>query len=311
MHICVLSGGPSGARFVRGLVDHLASDPELADGSVTAIVNTGDDITLWGLRMCPDLDAHLDALAHEPAPEGTDAVRRELLGLGAGADWFPVTDRGVATSLARTTWLTRGESLSAVTERLARQRQVPESVRVLPVSDVPMETHAILDGQVEQEAVHVREWRATSTQAPTRFVVAGLDRATPAPGVLDAVRSADVVLLAPEDPVLSLGIVLGVPGLRDAVRGTAAPVVGVSPGGLPSLTASLASLGAATDGAGASTVYQGLLDGWLADPSDPRPQRLPARATRTAQEPILLEPAGAADRSAAEALELARTLLRD
>ncbi len=306
MNICVLSGGPVGAAFVRGLVEHVAGSADLADSIVTVIVNTGDDISLWGLRLCPDLDRHVAALS--PAPSGAasgDVVRRELDDLGAEPDWYPITDAEVGASLARTSWLARGDGLAEVTERLARRRGVPEWVRVLPMSDVPVETHAVLEDEEGQHAVHVQEWRRGPEQAPSRFVVAGLDRATPAPGVLEALRGADVVLLAPSDPVLSLGIVLGVPGVRDAVRGTTAPVVGTSPGGLPSLTASLAALGEATDGAGARNVYEGLLDGWLADPQDPAPTRS-TPPTTTAEEPITLASPEAAARTAGRALELGR-----
>ena len=307
MNICVLSGGPDGAAFVRGLIDHVAGSADLAGSTVSVIVNTGDDISLWGLRLCPDLDRHVAALS--PAPTGAtsgDVVRREMDDLGAEPDWYPITDAEVATSLARTSWLARGDGLAEVTERLARRRGVPEWVRVMPMSEVPVETHAVLEDDEGQHAVHVQEWRRGPAQAPSRFVVAGLDRATPAPGVLEALRGADVVLLAPGDPVLSLGIVLGVPGVRDAVRGTAAPVIGTSPGGLPLLTASLAALGEATDGTGARNVYEGLLDGWLADPQDPAPARS-TPPTTTAEEPITLASPEAAARTAGRALDLGRT----
>src|SRR5699024_614437 len=150
-------------------------------------------------------------------------------------------------------------------------------VRVLPMSDVPVETHAVLDGPDDQQAVHVQQWRHDlGRPAATRFVVAGMDRATPAPGVLDGVRDTDVVLLAPGGPVLGLGIVLGVPGVRDALRGTSAPVVGVSPvaGSSPvpgALTAALATVGVEPTATGVAGLYRDILDGWLVDPADDAP----------------------------------------
>lgn len=274
MRITVISGGEPGARFTRGLLDHLDASPGLAGSEVTVIANTGDDISLWGLRLCPDLDQHVDALGATKGDQDTSVVGAELADLGLEPRWLPVTDRALATHVARTAWLSRGESLSEVTARLAARHGRGEQVRVLPMSDVPVETHAVLDGPEDQRAVHVQQWRHELDAPPaTRFVVAGMDRATPAPGVLDAIRGADLVLLAPSDPVLSLGIVLGVPGVRDAVRGTSAPVVGVSPVAAATpvpegLAGSLATVPVEPTTNGVAGLYRDLLDGWLVDPSD-------------------------------------------
>ncbi len=274
MRITVISGGEAGARFTRGLLDHLDASPDLAGSEVTVVTNTGDDISLWGLRLCPDLDRHVAALGATKGDEDSSVVADELADLGLEPRWLPVTDRALATHVARTAWLSRGETLSEVTAHLAERHGRGEGVRVLPMSDVPVETHAVLDGPEDQRAVHVQQWRhELGSPAATRFVVAGMDRATPAPGVLDAIRGADVVLLAPSDPVLGLGIVLGVPGVRDAVRGTSAPVVGISPvtsaAPVPEgLTTSLATVEVEPTASGVAGLYRDLLDGWLVDPSD-------------------------------------------
>lgn len=266
MRITVISGGPAGAQFVRGLVDHLQESPDPAE--VTVIANTGDDISLWGLRVCPDVDVLLAALGDDDDSD-TDRVARELSALDVHPQWYPVTDREVGTHLARTAWLGMGATSSEVTARLAERRGLPaRGVRILPMSDVPVETHAVLDGPEQQQAIHVQQWRHELGSPPAaRFIVAGMDRAAAAPGVLDALREADVVLLTPSDPVLSTGIVLGVPGVRDALRGTSAPVVGVSPD-LDDLGPSLTAVGAEPTSAAVAGLYRDVLNGWLAGTSD-------------------------------------------
>ncbi|WP_277452348.1 2-phospho-L-lactate transferase CofD family protein [Janibacter sp. DB-40] len=273
MRITVISGGEPGARFTRGLLDHLEHHPDLGGAEVTVIANTGDDISLWGLRLCPDLDLLVEALGTAGGAGSSHVVGDELAALGLEPQWYPVSDREMGVHVARTAWLGRGDSLSQVTAHLARTRGVPDTVRILPMSDVPVETHVVLDGPEDQRAVHVQQWRRElASPGAARFVVAGLDRAHPGTEVLDAVRSADVVLLPPSDPVLALGIVLGVPGVRDALRGTSAPVVGVSPvvDDVPApqpLAASLATVGVVTSG-GVAGLFKDLLDGWVVDPAD-------------------------------------------
>ncbi|MFX4286089.1 2-phospho-L-lactate transferase CofD family protein [Janibacter sp. G349] len=269
MRITVISGGPAGAPFVRGLADHLAASPGADE--VTVVANTGDDISLGGLRLSPDVDGLLAALSDAPvAAPDTSVVTDELGALGVLPAWFPVADREIATHLARTAWLGRGATPSEVTARLAERNGLPaKGVRLLPMSDVPVETHVVLDDEEGQSAVHVQQWRhELGRPAATRFVVAGMDRAAAAPGVLDAVREADLVVLAPGDPVLSIGIVLGVPGVRDALRGTSAKIVGVTPD-LTDLGPSLAAVGLDPTPAAVSGLYRDLRATWL--PADASP----------------------------------------
>lgn len=274
MRITVLSGGPSGPPFVRALLDHLDRSPEHSRSEVTVICSTGDDISLWGLRVCPDLDRLVATLGEAAPEEDSQIALEELRRLGTEPQWFPVTDRELGTHVARTAWLGQGVTLSEVTARMARRHALPERVRVLPMSDVPVETHAVLDGRESQQAVHIQQWRHDLGRPPvTGFAVAGMNRATPAPGVLDAVRGADLVLLPPADPVLALGIVLGVPGLRDAVRGTSAPVVGVSPvvgraGPDAEISVALGTVETDPTAGDVAGLYADLLDGWVVDPAD-------------------------------------------
>ncbi|CAN5807244.1 2-phospho-L-lactate transferase [soil metagenome] len=286
MHITALAGGVGGARFLRGLVSHLRQSPVLEDSEVTVIGNTGDDITLFGLRVCPDLDTILYTLGgavHERQGWGradeTGVVAGELTALGAGPQWFGLGDRDFATHIARSQWLGHGMSLSEVTARLATRWGLPEQgVRLLPATDTPIETHVVIedpDRPDQERAVHFQQWwvQLRAAVPARRFTVAGLDRAVPAPGVLEAIRSADVVLLPPSNPVVSIGIVLGVPGIRDALRGSRAPVVGVSPiiGGAPvrgHADACLRPLGVEVSPVGVAGLYRDFLDGWLVDGAD-------------------------------------------
>ena len=243
------------------------------------VANTGDDITLHGLRVCPDIDTILYTLGgavHEEQGWGRrderSTVAEELAAYGAGPSWFTLGDRDIATHLVRTRMLGAGWTLSQVTAALAERWQ--PGVTLLPMSDQPVETHVLVDDP-ERRAVHLQEWwvRMHADVPAHGFPLLGLDRAVAAPGVLDALRAADVVLLPPSNPVVSLGPVLAVPGVRDAVRGTRAPVVGVSPlvGGAPvrgMAAQCLAALDVPCTSAGVAGLLADLLDGWLVDDAD-------------------------------------------
>jgi len=273
--ITALAGGVGGARFLRGLRQ------AAADAEVTVIGNTGDDITLHGLRVCPDLDTVMYTLGggiHDEQGWGradeTFAVRDELSAYGEGPAWFGLGDRDIATHLLRTRLLHAGRSLSEVTQELC-QRWRP-GVRLLPMSDNVVETHV----ETDKGTVHFQEWWIRlHAQTPARaFVYVGAEAAVPAPGVLDAIADADVVVLPPSNPVVSIGAILAVPGIRAAVRATRAPVVGVSPiiGGAPvrgMADACLSAIGVDTSAYAVARHYgqrsgAGLLDAWLVDETD-------------------------------------------
>jgi LPPG:FO 2-phospho-L-lactate transferase len=283
MHITALAGGVGGARFLRGLLAHIDRTPELQGSQVTVIGNTGDDITLFGLRICPDLDTVLYTLGggvNETQGWGredeTHHVQGELAAYGVNPQWFGLGDRDVGTHVARSLWLGQGLSLSEVTARLADRWGLPaRGVVLLPMTDTPVETHVVLDDGGGERAVHFQEWwvRMRAAVPARRFVVAGMDQAAPAPGVLDAIRTADLVVLPPSNPVVSIGIILGVPGIRDALRGSRAPVVGVSPliSGRPvrgHADACLEAIGVESTTAAVAGLYEDFLDGWLVSDED-------------------------------------------
>jgi LPPG:FO 2-phospho-L-lactate transferase len=199
--------------------------------------------------------------------------------------------------------------LSGVVERLSRRWGFGAlGVTLLPMTDTPVETHVVVEQDGEQRAIHFQEWwvRHRAELPAERFVVAGLDRATPAPGVLDAIRGADVVILPPSNPVVSIGIILGVPGVRDALRGSRAPVVGVSPlvGGRPvrgHADACLRTIGVAETSEAVAGLYADFLDGWLVDEDDPMTSRA---GLEVVHRPLLMSSVEAAAEMAGAALDL-------
>jgi LPPG:FO 2-phospho-L-lactate transferase len=271
VRLTVLAGGIGAARFLAGL---RAAAP---DADVTVIGNTADDVTLHGLRVCPDLDTVMYTLGGGVHPEQgwgradeTFAVSGELAAYGSGPDWFTLGDRDLATHVVRTHLLNRGTPLSEVTEVLCRRWR--PGVRLLPMTDDRVETHVVLP---EGRAVHFQEWWVRMRAVPDadRFDVVGLASSRPAPGVLEALASADVIVLAPSNPVVSLGPVLGVPGLRDAVRAAAATVVGVSPviGGAAvrgMAESCLRTIGVDASASAVAGLYADILDAWVVDPVD-------------------------------------------
>jgi LPPG:FO 2-phospho-L-lactate transferase len=276
MRIVALAGGIGGARFLRGLKEAVAPGDE-----ITVIGNTGDDIHLFGLKVCPDLDTVMYTLGggiHEEQGWGradeTWSVKEEMKAYGVGPEWFGLGDRDFATHIVRTQMISAGYPLSAVTEALC-DRWRP-GVRLIPMSDDRVETHVrITDGQGTR-AVHFQEyWVRLHAEVDAEAIIpVGADTAKPAPGVLEAIAAADVILLPPSNPVVSIGTVLAVPGIRQAVASAAAPVVGLSPivGGAPVRGMAdkvLAAVGVDTTAEAVARHYGAdLLDGWLVDTSD-------------------------------------------
>jgi LPPG:FO 2-phospho-L-lactate transferase len=288
VRITVLAGGVGGARFLLGV---RAAYP---DDDITAIVNTGDDVTLHGLRICPDLDSVMYTLGgvHDEergwGREGESwRIRDELLGYGAEPSWFLLGDLDIATHLVRTRMLDAGYALSDVTAALC-ERWKP-GVRLLPMTNDRCETHVVVDATpdlgddepaTQRRAIHFQEWwvRHRAALPALAFVQVGVDDATPAPGVTESIAAADVVLVAPSNPVVSIGTILGLPDIREALIDGPAPVVGVSPiiGGAPvrgMADACLPVIGVPVSAEGVGRHYGarsegGLLDGWLVADGD-------------------------------------------
>jgi LPPG:FO 2-phospho-L-lactate transferase len=284
MRITALAGGIGGARFLRGLRDGLAEHEP--GGAITVIGNTGDDIDLFGLRICPDLDSVMYTLGGGidegrgwgRGDEGWRA-KEELAAYRFGPDWFGLGDRDLATHLIRTQLRTAGFGLHEITEALCRRWE--PGVRLLPMSNDRVETHVLIDDEeTGTRAIHFQEWWVRHRAAiPARgFTQVGAPEARPAPGVLEALRDADIILLPPSNPVVSIGAIFTVPGIRDALTASPAPVVGVSPiiGGAPvrgMADACLEAIGVATDAGAVARHYGarlagGILDGWLVADED-------------------------------------------
>ncbi len=296
VRIAVLAGGVGGARFLRGLREAAARRWPGGEGgaaAITAIVNTGDDAWLAGLRITPDLDSILYTLAgvnDEQRGWGrvgeTERVSAELAEYGIGWPWFTLGDLDLGTHIARTAMLRDGLPLSAASARI--HSRWPLGVTLLPMSDDEVETHVeVVDPESPGpdqriRTMHFQEWwtRYRATLPARRFLQQGIETATAAPGVIEAIRSADVILLAPSNPVVSIGTILNVPGIRAAVSDSPGRVIGVSPiidGAVVRgmADACLSAIGVETSASAVAMHYGarsagGLLDGWLVDSADAR-----------------------------------------
>ena len=323
MRITVPAGGVGAARFLRGL------KAEVPGAEITVIGNTGDDITLFGLHVSPDLDTVMYTLGGGIDEEqgwgragDSRTVLSELAAYGAGPGWFGLGDLDIATHLHRTSMLAAGLPLSAVTTVLCQRWQ--PGVRLLPMSDDRVETHVVLasdeDGAERGgggggNTVHFQEWwvRLGAQVPATGFVFAGAAQASPAPGVLEAIAEADVILMPPSNPVVSIGTILAVPGIAEAMR--AKTVVGVSPiiGGAPvrgMADKCLAALGVDASAAGVAAHYgPELLDGWLVDEQDKATADAPELAGITVRAaPLYMSSPAATAAIARAALDLALEL---
>jgi LPPG:FO 2-phospho-L-lactate transferase len=223
--ITVLSGGTGGAKLVWGLSQTLSQQ------QITCVVNTGDDMRWWGLHISPDLDSITYALAgllsweRGWGFEGDTFECLERMRVLGAESWFQLGDRDLATHLRRTQLLASGMPLSQVTAAIANALGV--QARILPMSDDEIETRVLTPhGELNFQEYFVRErWQC----AVLEVSFAGISQAKPAPGVLEAIRDSELVVVAPSNPVTSIGPILALTGIRDALRATSAPVVAVSP----------------------------------------------------------------------------------
>jgi LPPG:FO 2-phospho-L-lactate transferase len=294
--ITVLSGGVGGATFLLGLRHGIRAGllPGVAaDAEITVVANTADDIWLHGLKICPDLDTVMYTLGDGIDPvrgwgrrDETWSAKEELAAYGVEPTWFGLGDRDLATHLVRTQMLDAGYPLSEVTTALCRRwfcAAQGGGVRLLPMSDDRVETHVAIadpDSPSGRRVVHFQEyWVRLHAEVPVEALVfVGLDEATAGPGVIDAITDADLVVVPPSNPVVSVGTILGVPRVREALVATRAPVVGLSPiiGGTHVRGMAhqmLTAIGVEVSAAGVGLHYGarssgGILDGWLVDTVD-------------------------------------------
>jgi LPPG:FO 2-phospho-L-lactate transferase len=267
--IVVLSGGTGGAKFVDGL--HQIVPPE----ELTIIVNTGDDLEWWGLYVSPDIDSITYVLAGMLSKERGWGVKGDTfyclqaMGQLGQPNWFHVGDHDLAIHLLRTQLLAQKKSLTEATAEIASKLGV--QARILPMTDTRVETRVLTPvGELSFEEYFVQRWYQDPVHS-VRF--AGADEATPAPGVLEAIKSAGLVLLAPSNPITSIGPILAVPGIREALRTTAAPVAAISPivGGAPVSGPAgtlMAAQGLAVSIGGVADAYHDFLDILIADERD-------------------------------------------
>lgn len=324
MRVTILCGGVGGARFTRSF-SHWAERTGW-EGELTALVNVGDDFTHLGLRVSPDIDSvtyHLAGLGDDARGWGrggdTDTAITEITRVLPQEGWFQLGDLDIAHNLMRTHLLGQGHSLSRVTAELAGRYGV--DCRILPVTDDPSPTRVRLseplpgvDG-TEPLELGFQEWwvREQATPVPDRFVFPLAGAASPAPGVLQALDEADLVVIAPSNPAVSIAPILAIPGVREALTGVAAPVIGLSPiiGGKPVrgwADRCLRVLGVPCTAAGVAEHYGaraagGLLDGWLIDDVDAEDCRELEPAT--ASSPLIFQGTPEDDHIITAALELA------
>ena len=269
MRIVVLCGGVGAARFLDGVV-RAVDDPS----AVTAICNVSDDLHWHGLHVSPDIDTVIYTLAGLEGEFGwgldgdTHTALGELSTLG-GDEWFTIGDRDLASHLVRNELLRRGDTLSEATAVLATARGL--TCRLLPVTNDPHPTIvATEEGELAFQEYFVRR---RSADTVTGFHFPGAETARPAPGVLEAIREADLILLAPSNPFVSIEPLLSVPGVRTAIATSSAPRVAVSPivGGAAvkgPAADMLASLGHEVSALGVARLYLGLVDTLVVDETD-------------------------------------------
>ena len=324
--IVVLAGGVGGSKFALGLREHLSrADPE---SSLTLVANTGDDLWLSGIRLQPDIDSLLYALAGvNDAERGwgrageSERVAQELHSWGAGWPWFTLGDLDLGTHIARTGWLREGIPVGEIVERLCARW--PLGARILPMTEAEVDTIVTVREGVHVRTMHFQEWWTLhrAKLEPVRFDNPGIERSLPAPGVTEAILNADLVVIAPSNPVVSVGPILAVPGIREALGATSAPVVGVSPiiGGRAvrgMAEVCLTAVGAESTALGVASYYGarsngGILDGWLVGEEDRGSVTdIDAAGIRGSAAPLWMNDVRTSARLAADVLALADSLTR-
>jgi len=320
--VVVLAGGVGGSKFTLGVRSALR-ERGIDDTArvLTVVVNTGDDLWLSGVRLQPDVDSVTYALAGVNDTQrgwgragDTERVNHELREWGGGWPWFTLGDLDLGTHLARTGWLREGLTPTQVIERMSRRW--PLGARLLPMTDAEVDTIVTVRDGDGIRSLHFQEWwtRHRATLEPVGFENPGIERAEPAPGVVDAITDADIVLLAPSNPVVSIGPILSVPGVRDALRATSAPVVGVSPiiGGRVvrgMADVCLTAIGVETSAAAVAAHFGaraegGLLDAWLIAEEDAHlAADVERRGIRPVVRPLWMTDAAASTALAATALD--------
>lgn len=269
MKVCALAGGVGGAKLAAGLQD------ALAPGDLSVIVNTADDFDLWGLHICPDLDTVMYTLADIANPQTGWGVRDESFAALSMLDrygedtWFKLGDRDIATHILRTSKLRAGERLTEITAHLSSALGVQS--RILPMCDEPVSTVVYTpDGPLEFQEYFVRRGQRDEVLG---VKLRGIEDARPTKAVSNAIAKADAIVFCPSNPIVSISPILAVPGMREALAGSSAPKVAVSPivGGRAlkgPADRMLKSLGHEVSATGVAGIYRGVVDGMVIDRAD-------------------------------------------
>ena len=269
MRVALLAGGVGGAKLAHGL------QAVLEPGELTVIVNTGDDLDLFGLRVSPDLDTVLYTLAGLANPDtgwgvaGDTWTALDMLGRYGEPTWFRIGDADLATHVRRTALLRAGATQTAAATNMAAALGV--RTRILPMSDDTVETRLETDaGVLDFQEYFVHRGQRDEVRG---VLLRGIESARPTAEVLNALNAADLVVIAPSNPIVSIGLILALPGVRDLVAASSAPRVAVSPivagralrGPADRM---LASLGHEVTALGVARLYAGLVDVFVLDEAD-------------------------------------------
>jgi LPPG:FO 2-phospho-L-lactate transferase len=307
--VVALAGGIGGARFLKGL--RLINNLE-----ISVIINNGDDIDMHGLRICPDLDSVIYNLAGESdlvrgwgRKNETWVVQQQLAHYLGEEQWFNLGDKDYATHIYRTNLLNSGVALSEIVELQCAKWGIDQNL--MPATNDFVQTQVLLaDGQ----QIHFQEWWVKHGAAlpAIGFELTGAESAKPAPGVIETIAQAELIILPPSNPIVSIGMILRIPGIRAAIMAAKAPVVGVSPiiGGNPVLGMAdkcLTALGLETSATSVAAQYGDLLDAWLiADSDDDQISAITNLGIKCESAPLLMTDDQAAKEIAAKAIGMLR-----
>jgi len=301
MRVVALAGGTGGAKLAAGL-------QALLGGELSVVANTGDDTEALGVHVSPDPDLitywlcdQIDEERGWGIRDDTFTVFERLVALGE-PDWFALGDRDLATCLLRRHMLDQGARPTEAQARIASALGV--AARVLPMCDEPVRTRVRTPRGWRGFQEYLVIDRAEPAIEEVEF--AGVERATPPPEVLEAIAGAEAIVIGPSNPVISIGAILAVPGMRDAIRESSAPVVAVSPfvagRAIKGPTEQfMQAIGQEPSAAGVATAYADLLDGLVVDAGDPEP---PPEGPRSLVVPTLMDDARSRREVAARTLEL-------
>ncbi len=305
MRVALLAGGTGGAKLGAGLQEEIGAD-------LSVIANTGDDIETLGVHVSPDpdlvtywLSGEIDAERGWGIRDDTFTVFERLARLGA-PDWFGLTDLDLATCLYRRQFLDEGGTQTAAQAQIATALGV--AARVLPMSDAPVRTKVLTaagrwDLQ-EYLIIHRGQPEVTGVE------LEGIAEAEPSPEALAAIRDAEAIVIGPSNPVISIGPILAVPGMREAIAASGAPVVAVSPYVAGEVVKGpterfMDAIGRPSTASGVASLYAGLIDAMVVDEGDPDP---PPDEIPTQAAPTLMDNAAARARLARIVLDLAASL---